>query len=125
MPEHGPGFAQCLQRRGELHGQCTHSTVGRLLRARLDGLVANREKVGPADRQEDEMIYGVSPDRQDELITKHCFGDCGAIQCAGADGGEHIGGVFLCLQEFCPHEDRITPILGDIQGEPFKVRKLK
>ena len=71
------------------------------------------------------MIYGVSPIIQDSLVTEHCFGDCGQIQCAGADGGENVGPVFICIQVQCPHEDKTTPVLGDIQGEPFKVRKLK
>ena len=71
------------------------------------------------------MIYGVSPSRQDALVTAHCFGDCGKILCAGTDGGELIGAVFLCAQNDCPHEDRLTPVLAEINGEEFKLRKLK
>ncbi len=70
------------------------------------------------------MIYGVSPFAQKELVDRHCFGDCGKIQCAGADCGES-GGFFLCRQTQCPHEDKCSPVFGDIEGEDFKVRKLK
>lgn len=71
------------------------------------------------------MIYGVSPFIQKDLVDKHCFGDCGKIQCAGADGCESIGPVFLCLHADCPHEEKCSPVMGDINGEEFKVRKLR
>lgn len=71
------------------------------------------------------MIYGVSPFIQKKEVDSHCFGDCGQILCAGADGGEGIGPVFICTHDKCPHEDKTSPILGNIQDKPFKMRKLK
>ena len=54
VPEHGPGFtilASSMLALGRANCSASAPTrnAGRLLRARLDGLVANREKVGPAD----------------------------------------------------------------------------
>lgn len=71
------------------------------------------------------MLYGVSPIIQDALVTELCFDKCGKILVAGADGGEGLGPVFLCNQKICQYEDKTSPILGKIQGEDFKVRKLK
>jgi hypothetical protein len=70
------------------------------------------------------MIYGLSPFIQKKQIDAHCFGDCGKIQCAAVDCGD-IGSFFICLHDDCPYEDKCTPVIGDIRGDPFKIRKLK
>ena len=69
-------------------------------------------------------IFGVSPMVQDKEVTHYCFGVCGHIQCAGADGGDDIGSFFLCREQECPYTEKTSPVIGDIQGEPFQIRKL-
>jgi len=70
------------------------------------------------------MIYAVIIDipEQNELSKKHCFGDCGKIICAGLNLG--FGSSFICRIDQCPYEEKRTPEVGDLDGEPVVLRKL-
>ena len=62
--------------------------------------------------------------KQEELIKKHCFGDCGKITVAGLDLRE-FGSSFVCRIDRCLFEEgRIGPV-GDLDGEEIMLRKLK
>ena len=71
------------------------------------------------------MIYAVIIDipSQNELSKKHCFGDCGKILCAGIDLG--FGSSFICKEDQCRYQDKLSPVVGDLDGEPVVLRKLK
>jgi hypothetical protein len=71
------------------------------------------------------MFYGVSPIIQKELVDKYCFGSCGKIIVGAVDGGDYIGYVFPCREDNCPHEEKRSEVLGDVNGESFCMRKLK
>jgi len=61
---------------------------------------------------------------QEQIITKHCFGDCGKI----IIGGVEIEGVAfaVCRTSDCPYLDRqMDEPMGDVDGSPVYVRKLK
>lgn len=78
-------------------------------------------------KKELKPIYGliIAIPEQDKLITKYCFGDCGKVICAGIDG-EVFGPIFPCRQKECPHLDKeIDEPIGDINGHPLFIRKLK
>ena len=70
------------------------------------------------------MIYAVSPDMQKKEVNEFCFGLCGKIVCAGIDIGEY-GSFFPCRQDTCPHEEAITPVIGQVLEEDVCIRKLK
>ena len=71
------------------------------------------------------MIYGVSILIQKEIIDRLCFGSCGKILMAGIDGGESIGPLCPCKEDDCQYEEARTPVLGQVDGHDFCVRKLK
>jgi len=94
------------------------------------GDMKKSEKVGAGSNPVQKPIYGliVSIQAQDELIKKYCFGECGNVLVAGADGGPGVGPLFLCDEEKenCMCHDRQTDESpGDIFGRPLYLRKLK
>ncbi len=69
------------------------------------------------------MIYGVSPFAQKKEVDEYCFKQCkkilvGSINICG-------GSFFPCKEENCTHEDKYSPVFGDVDGEDVCVRKLK
>ncbi len=70
------------------------------------------------------MIYGLVCFAQKELIDKYCFKECRKVICGGLVN-DLIGLMVPCREEICPHEDKASPVMGEVNGEPFKVRKLK
>lgn len=64
---------------------------------------------------------------QEDLITKHCFGDCGKAIIGGLVDDE-LGPLVPCRQEVCPHEDA-TMELGELENDgaayAVTLRKLK
>ncbi len=59
-------------------------------------------------------VWGVAvmAPTQEAAAKAHCFGDCGKISMAGAINDELTGGLFVCCQPTCPHEDRVFKDYG-------------
>lgn len=74
---------------------------------------------------ERKVVWGVAvmAPKQKEAAQKHCFGDCGKISMAGAIADEVTGGLFVCCQPTCPHEDTVVPNYGETMsfGRPHIV----
>ena len=70
------------------------------------------------------MIYGLICNAQKDLIDKYCFKECRKIIVGGITA-DLIGAMFPCRERVCPHEDRVSPVIGEVDGEEFKLRKLK
>lgn len=75
-------------------------------------------------------IYGLlaSVPEQDELIKNHCFGDCGQISMGGAIVDDKLGVLFVCCQEECPYQKKVTdePIgKSEWTGDDIYLRSLK
>lgn len=51
-------------------------------------------------------IFGLlaSVDSQNELIKKHCYGDCGKISMGGAVIDTMLGVMLICCEDSCPYE---------------------
>jgi hypothetical protein len=48
-------------------------------------------------------LYALVLAVQEDLITAHCFGDCGKISIGGALIDPDIGALMVCCEEVCPH----------------------
>ena len=70
------------------------------------------------------MIYAVSLMIQEKEVTAYCFGSCGKILIGGIDMGEY-GPFVPCKKEACPHEDKTTPVIGQVDDIDVCIRKLK
>jgi len=71
------------------------------------------------------MIYGITPfiKSQEKIVEEICFDKCGKIKAAGFD----FNGMafFGCDVDDCKYEADKTPVMGEVFGEEFCVRKLK
>lgn len=89
----------------------------------------NEEPQDDITRPLDEIVsplYGLVMMMQEKTITDICFWKCGKVLFAGADGGEGIGPLFLCRSGKCAYLDKqMDEPLGDIDGDPLYLRKLK
>ncbi len=70
------------------------------------------------------MIYGLVCNAQQDLIDKYCFKECRKIICGGITDGL-IAPMWPCREETCPHEEKRSPVMGEVNGEEFKLRKLR
>ena len=70
------------------------------------------------------MLYGLVESIQHDLIEKYCFKACGKVLC-GAIFDELVGGMWPCRQDTCPYEDETSEVIGEVNGETCKIRKLK
>lgn len=71
------------------------------------------------------LVMGIR--QQAEIIDKHCFGTCKKIIC-GAMAMDGIGEMGVCRthKENCPRFEAEMQIpIGDVNGEPVFIRKLK
>ena len=69
------------------------------------------------------MIYGILLFQKNE-VKKLCFRKCGKIN-VGAINDEIIGPMFPCIEDKCSYEEKVSDIIGIVNGEKFRVRKLK
>ncbi len=70
-------------------------------------------------------LYGLLLAHQEDLITKHCFGDCGQVSIGGALMTEQFGPLLMCAQEACPYlKGQMDESIGNSQmtGEPIYIR---
>jgi hypothetical protein len=73
-------------------------------------------------------LYGLVALAQEELITKHCFGDCGKISIGGAVMTNEAGPLWICCEEVCPHLKKQSdePIgMSQMTGEPIFLRSIQ
>jgi len=65
-------------------------------------------------------------DKHKDLITKHCFKECGKISVGGITALDMP--CFLCKQEDCLYEEKRMKVEGDIEcmeNDNVWIRKLK
>lgn len=73
-------------------------------------------------------LYGLVHVAQEELITKHCFGDCGKVSLGGVVMTEEVGPLWICCEEVCPHLKKQTeePFgMSGMTGEPIFLRSIR
>lgn len=73
-------------------------------------------------------LYGLILAAQEDLITKHCFGDCGKISMGGALMTEDLGPLLVCCEEACPYlKAQLDESIGTSQmtGEPIFIRAIQ
>lgn len=73
-------------------------------------------------------LYGLVLAAQEDLITKHCFGDCGQISLGGALMTEDLGPLLVCGEEVCPYlKGQLDEPIGTsmMTGEPIFIRGIQ
>ncbi len=70
------------------------------------------------------MLYGLVCNIQQDLIERYCFKECQKIICGGVTDS-FLGPMWPCREDVCPHEDKVSSVMGEVNGEEFKIRKLK
>ena len=73
-------------------------------------------------------LYGLLLAVQEELITEHCFGDCGQISMGGALMTADLGPLLVCTEEVCPYlKGQLKEPIGNSQmtGEPVFIRSIQ
>jgi hypothetical protein len=73
-------------------------------------------------------LYGLILGAQEDLITKHCFGDCGKVSMGGALMTEDLGPLLVCCEEACPYlKAQLDESIGTSQmtGEPIFIRAIQ
>ena len=70
-------------------------------------------------------VWGVAAmaPKQRAAFEAHCTGDCGKISMAGVIDDELVGGLFVCCEPACPHEETTFRKFGETMsfGRPHTV----
>lgn len=76
----------------------------------------------------EKKLYGLVHVAQEDLITKHCFGDCGKISIGGCVMTDEVGPLWICCEETCPHlKKQMDEPFGtsEMTGESIYLRSIQ
>jgi len=60
-------------------------------------------------------VWGIAvmAPKQRPAAEKHCFGDCGKLSLGGVINDLRTGGLFVCCEPTCPHEEKTFREYGE------------